>query len=846
MRNESFALYRMIVTMKTDLPINAVLPVLIDTVRASPCVVLSAAPGAGKTTCVPLALLASNVIAGRIIMLEPRRLATVRAAQYMAQQLGEKVGESVGYRIRGENHISSRTRIEVVTEGILVRLIQNDPELTGIGLIIFDEFHERSLHADLGLALARDVQKNWRDNLKILVMSATLDGTAVSKILDNAPVIESAGRSYPVAMYYRARDKNAAIENHTAQVVLQALKEQAGDILVFLPGQREIRRVQTLLENNVSTADIKIHALYGEATGAQQQAALQPDSKRARKIILSTSIAETSLTIDGVCVVVDAGLVRTVRFDPRRAMAGLVTVNVSQATAEQRAGRAGRQQAGACYRLWSEAQHNSFAKFPAPEILQSDLMPLVLELAAWGANESSLVFLDALPVAHMQQAREVLRKLGAIDEQWRITAHGRAMAAIPLHPRYAHMLLRAHEKNLGALACDVAALLEERDILRSTERDVDFYSRWSALKHGGAANQAVRDGVKKQATRLRQLIGVLDDSGDRDEKLGLMLALCYPERVAKKRDVHGERWQLAGGTGAALPPGSALASNEWIAVAELDGEGRDARIFLAAAVDADDLQAFMPEQFFSGEEVFWSAQEEAVIARDVKRFGAIVFSEKTLPARGEKSVAALCKGLRNMGWQALPLPESTRSWLARVRWLHAQNLQVDFPDFSEKFLLETLEQWLAPFLSQVSRRNQLTQVEWSRALLSRLDYSQQHQLEQLAPTQLTVPTGSCIALDYSGEQPVLAVRIQEMFGAQETPCIAAGKIPVLVHLLSPKRSPLAVTQDLASFWQNAYKDVRKDMRGQYPKHYWPENPLEAEPTRRTKAADDRVRKRQIK
>jgi ATP-dependent helicase HrpB len=686
------------------------------------------------------------------------------------------------------------------------------------------------------------VQKNWRDNLKILVMSATLDGVAVSKLLDNAPVIESAGRSYPVDMHYLAREKNVTIENHTVQAVLRALKEQAGDVLVFLPGQREIRRVQTLLGNHDEAQGIKIHALFGEASSSQQQAALQLDSNGARKVILSTSIAETSLTIDGVCVVIDAGLVRTVRFDPRRAMAGLITVNVSKATAEQRAGRAGRQQAGACYRLWSESQQGMLANFPVPEILQSDLMPLALEFAVWGADESQLAFLDPPPMAHLQQAREVLQKLGALDEDFRATAHGRAMANLPLHPRYAHMLLRAKENGFGALACDVAALLEERDLLRSADRDADLYLRWQALKHGGASDRAARDRAKQQAARLRQMIGVQDDSVNHDEKLGLMVALCYPERVAKRRDVRGERWQLASGTGATLLTGSSLANNEWIAVADLDGEGRDARIFLAAAVDAEDLTVFLPEQFFSGEEIIWFAKEEAVLAREVKRFGAIVFSEKPLVTRSEKVVAALCKGLCQLGWQALPLPNNVQKWLSRVRWLYAQNLVENFPDFSEENLMETLEQWLAPFLLQVSRRSQLTQVDWRNALLSRLDYAQQQQLELFAPTHLAVPTGTQVELDYSGVQPVLAVKLQEIFGVQETPHIAGGKIPVLVHLLSPKRSPLAITQDLASFWQNAYKDVRKTMRGQYPKHYWPENPLEAEPTRRTKAADDRAKK----
>ena len=603
--------------MNDLLPIDAVLPALIETVRSAPCVVLSAAPGAGKTTRVPLALLEAGAIAGRIVMLEPRRLAAQRAAQYMASQLGEKVGETVGYRIRGDSKVSARTKIEVVTEGILARMIQDDPELSGVGLVIFDEFHERSLHADLGLALARDVQLQWRDSLKLLVMSATLDGVAVSSLLGNAPVVESEGRSYPVAMHYLGSDNTVPLEQQIAQAIRRALRENSGDVLVFLPGQREIRRVRDLFSAEES---VKVHELFGEASAAQQQAALQPDPSSARKIILSTSIAETSLTIDGVCVVVDAGLVRTVRFDPRRGMSGLVTVNVSQATAEQRAGRAGRQQAGACYRLWSEARHATLARFPVPEILQSDLMPLALALAAWGVDETQLAFLDIPPRAHMQQARESLMALGALDAELRITAHGRAMDALPVHPRYAHMLLRAQEHGHGALACDIAALLDERDLLRG-ERDADFHRRWLALRHGGAVDRAARERVKQQAKRLRQWLGIHDETVADDSKLGLMLALCYPERVARRRDARGERWQLASGTGATLLDPGMLARSEWIAVADIDGEGRDARIFLAASLDESDLPDYLPEQFFSGEEVLWSTQEEAVTARDVKRFG---------------------------------------------------------------------------------------------------------------------------------------------------------------------------------------------------------------------------------
>ncbi len=826
----------------SSLPVNDILPELLRTLRNADCTVLSAAPGAGKTTRVPLAILEAGFIVGRIVMLEPRRLAAVRAAQFMAQQLGEPVGERIGYRIRGESRCSPRTQIEVVTEGMLSRMLQKDPALSGIGLLIFDEFHERSLHADLGLALARDAQQLLRDDLKLLVMSATLDGVAVSSLLGDAPVMTSVGRSFPVTTHYLGIQKKTSLEPQVVQAIVRGWREQTGDILVFLPGQREIRRTRHLLDNESALANAAIHALFGEASSSQQRLALQADEGGRRKIILSTSIAETSLTIDGVCVIIDAGLVRTVRFDPRRGMAGLVTVPVSQATAEQRAGRAGRQQAGSCYRLWAAEQHATLARFPTAEILHSDLMPLALELAAWGTPEAELAFLDPPPPAHLQQAREALQKLGALTVDGNITAHGRAMTELPVHPRYAHMLLRAQEHGYGALACDVAALLEERDLLGGNERDVDLYTRWQSLRHGGAIDQGARERVKQQTTRLRQLIHANGDSQHHDDQLGLMLALCYPERIARRRDAHGERWQLTSGIGATLPAGSALAKGDWIAIADLDGTGRDARIFLAAALDARDLRTFLPELFSEKTEMQWSSADDAVLARQVSRCGAIILEEKPLPAKGSGVIGAFCTGLRQLGWSALPLSPEHLAWLNRLRWAHTNALLPDLPDCSETTLMATLEHWLAPFLNDISKRNQLTQIPWQQALGNLLTYEQQPRLEQLAPSHLTVPTGTRILLDYSGAQPVLAVRLQEMFGVQQTPRIVNGTVPVLIHLLSPAKHPLAVTQDLASFWQNAYKDVRKDMRGQYKRHYWPENPLEAEPTRRTKAADDRARK----
>lgn len=821
------------------LPIDDILPSLLDTVAAHPCTVLSAAPGAGKTTRVPLALLQSGRLHGKIVMLEPRRLAATRAARFMAHQLGETVGQTVGYRIRGEQRSGPQTRIEVVTEGVLTRLLQQDPGLDGISLLIFDEFHERSLQADLGLALARDSQLHLREDLKLLVMSATLDGMAIAQLLGNAPVIESSGRSHPVDLHYLGNN-GQPIEQQIGMAVRRALREHTGDILVFLPGQAEIHRSMAWLTHDTSCHHIALHALYGDAGNEQQQAALQPDSEGRRKVILSTSVAETSLTIDGVCIVIDSGLVRTVRFDPQRGMSGLVTVPVSQATATQRAGRAGRQQPGHCYRLWSAERQTQLAQYPSPDMLHSDLTPLALECAAWGSSEQQLAFLDAPPASRLQPARQLLQQLGALDAQARITAHGREMQQLPVHPRLAHMLLQARQWDMGGIACDVAALLEERDLLRG-ERDADLLLRWHALQRN-TGDRAARERVRQQAARLRQQLSIASAHTTDDSALGLMLALCYPDRIARRRDARGERWQLANGTGGRLLDSPALSREDWLAIADVDGEGRDVRIRLAAPLSLALIRQRLPSLYQHTTDTRWSPDDQAVQSRRLTRVGAIVVEDTPLPLpSSDEVVSALCEGIRSIGWHALPLPDSAVQWLSRVRWVR-QHLQPDWPDVSADTLLATLEQWLGPYLNGASKISQLTGVAWHTACSQLLDYAQQQQLEQLAPSHLTVPTGSRIALDYSGEQPVLAVRLQELFGQATTPRIAHGQVPVLLHLLSPAKRPLAITQDLSSFWQNAWKDVRKDMRGQYPRHYWPDNPLDAEPTRRTKAADDRARK----
>ena len=850
--------------MTGSLPIDTVLPALLTQLAVATRVVLSAAPGAGKTTRVPLALLDADWLTGKqILMLEPRRLAAVRAAQYMARQLGETVGERVGYRIRGDSKISAATRVVVVTEGILTRMLQDDPELSGIGIVLFDEFHERSLHADLGLALTLDVQDSLREDLRVLVMSATLDGVAVANLLAQhsvpAPVVESQGRSFPVSTTYLGRNANAHLEPQVVSAIQRALKEEPGDALVFLPGQREIRRVQQLLDE-LALADVEVHVLFGEASPAQQQAALTPAMAGKRKIILATAIAETSLTIDGVRIVIDSGLARVARFDPVRGMSGLVTVSVSQATAEQRRGRAGRQQAGACYRLWPESQQLSLPRFPTPELLSTDLTSFALELAQWGVRDvASLRLLDAPPAAHLQQARDLLRQLGALDDNDGLTGHGRAVARLPVHPRYGHMLVRGKELGLGALACDVAALLEERDILRGADRsDVDLHTRWLALVHGGAVDRGARDRARQQAKRLRGLLQVKQEA-DQDEQIGTLLALAYPDRIARQRsDRAGQghanaagtgmrrsgRYQLASGIGASLPDGSALAREPFLAVAEVDGAGADAKIFLAAALPAEQLESVFGDLIVTRDDVVWDSREQCVVARRRRALGQLIFSEQTIEAEPAARTAALLDGVRQLGLTVLDWSGAALQLRARSEWLRLNGwAPADWPDLSDAALLATLEHWLAPFVTGLRTKAQLAAVDLLPALKSVLNYNQQQDLDKLAPTHLTVPTGSRIALDYRGVQPVLAVRIQEMFGERDTPRLAGGKAKALIHLLAPGRQPLAVTQDLASFWQNAYPDVRKDMRGQYPKHYWPENPLEAEPTRRSKAADDRAKKR---
>ena len=818
------------------LPIDEVIPRLADSLRSSASVILSAPPGAGKTTRVPLALLEQDWLAGgKILMLEPRRLAAQRAASYMAREIGESVGRTVGYRIRGETRIGSRTRIEVLTEGVLTRLLHADAGLAGVKLVIFDEFHERSIHADLALAFSLEIQKQLGRDLRLLVMSATLDGLSVGRVLAGAPVIESAGRAYPVETRYLTYPFTGAVEGAVAHAVHRACAESQGDILAFLPGRREISRAEALLRDREPSEPLVICPLFGDAPPEQQKSALGAAPEGKRKVILATSIAETSLTIDGVRAVIDCGLSRTPRFDARRGMSGLVTVPVSVASADQRRGRAGRQSAGICYRLWTEKQQAELPAHATPEILVADLAPLALDLARWGApTGEGLGFIDPPPERHIAQARDLLNSLGALAPDGTLTPHGRAIADLPVHPRLAHMILKAGERNLGSLACELAALLEESDILRGgSPGDIDLASRVEALRTGRNADRSVRARALAEAERLRRSIGAPAREQE-IAQLGILSALAYPERIARRRGSAGRRYVMRSGTGALLPEWSQLAREEFLSIVDVDGVGTEVKVFLAAPVEMKDLEETFSDAVNEAQEVFWDAAQEAVVARFVRRLGTLVLAEGARAPRGEAARAAMCEGVRQMGLASLPWSKKAESLRMRSRWLNRVGLAgPSWPDLGDDHLLSTLPSWLGGHLDGITRRIHLQTLDMVAILRSILGPSRLKELDRLAPETIALKSGSRAVIDYSaGETPVISVRLQEMFGQKEGPSVAGVRL--LVRLLSPAGRPLALTSDLQSFWQNAYREVRKEMRGRYPKHIWPENPLDASPTKRTK------------
>ena len=833
-----------------SLPIDEVLPALRLALAERHETVLEAPPGAGKTTRVPLALLNEPWLAGqKILMLEPRRLAARAAAERLASELGEKVGETVGYRIRLDSKVGPNTRIEVVTEGILTRRLQHDPSLEGVGLLIFDEFHERSLDADLALALSLNGRELFRDEqpLKILLMSATLEGERLSSILADAPILRSEGRMYPVAMRWgRPFVPGEFIEPRVVQTVLDAINDESGSLLVFLPGQAEIRRVnQQLADALGSRSDILLCPLHGELDLAAQRAAIEPAPKGLRKVVLATNIAETSLTIDGVRVVIDAGLARVPRFDPGSGMTRLDTQRISRASATQRAGRAGRLEPGVCYRLWSEDQHAHLAAYGSAEILQADLAGLALQLARWGVTPEQLIWLDMPPSASYAQARQLLDRLGALHGA-KLTPHGEAMAELPAHPRIAHLLLRGQDLGLADMACDIAALLGERDILRGA--GADLHSRLALLSGESRAARGGQGGVQRAKQLARQYRGYLRGKArqpvadpDHPRWLGALLALAYPDRVAQQRKPGGAEYRLANGRAALFSEVDGLMKQPWLVIADLGSRQgqREERIYLAAEFDPALLEGVLSEQVSVVDQLDWDEREGVLRAERQRKVGELVLSREPLTGLDEAArTQALINLVRRKGLELLPWTPELRQWQARVALLRQLDLQIqghsEWPDVSDAALLAGLEDWLGPYLGRVSRLSHFASLDLSSIVHNMLKWPLPQRLDELAPHHIKVPSGSSVRLDYSEHPPILAVRLQELFGLADTPRIAGGRQVVKLHLLSPARRPVQVTQDLANFWRSTYAEVKKDLKGRYPKHYWPDDPLVAEATARIK------------
>jgi ATP-dependent helicase HrpB len=821
-----------------SLPILEILEDVKGALREQNTVILQAPPGAGKSTVLPIHLLDEPWLAGRkILMLQPRRLAARAVASRLATLLGEPLGATAGYRVRFEREVSSKTRIEVLTEGILTRLLQGDNTLEGVGLVIFDEFHERSLHADLALALCREVQQVLRDDLRILVMSATLDGEKLAPLLGGAPVLTSQGRQYPIRYQYLPQESDAPIPQRVARAVRKALAEQEGDILAFLPGAGEIGRTQQLLEE--SAANVRIHPLYGDLPPRQQQEAILPGPPGVRKVVLATSIAETSLTIEGIRVVVDSGFARSPRFDPRTGLTRLETLQVTGDAADQRAGRAGRLGPGVCYRLWREGAQAHLVPHRTPEILEADLAPTVLELSQWGVKDlRGLAWLTPPPAGAVAQARELLGQLGALDGD-RITERGRAMLRLPTHPRLAHLLLEGRRMKLAALAADLAALLEERDPL-PREAGADLTLRVEALRNWreggrGAGDRASLERTERLASAWRRMLELrTDNTHPAPTQVGRLLAAAYPERVARKRENHLTQYRLANGRPVRLPDHDPLAHETWLAVAHLDAGNNEGKIYLAAPLNPDDLRDRMDRH----EVVDWDAAKGILVARTETRLGDILV-ESTPLARidDDRRRAVLCRAMRTEGLKVLPWTEGVAEWQARVLSLRTWRPDEPWPDVSDQHLLGTVEEWLGPYLDPaVRRREDFGKLNLGSILPGLLPWPLAGRLDELAPATLKVPSGSQIRLQYfpEGSDPVLAVRLQEMFGLLHTPTVNEGRTRVLLHLLSPGYRPVQVTQDLKSFWENTYQVVRKELRVRYPKHAWPEDPWTAEAVRGVK------------
>lgn len=819
------------VRMITSLPIDDAVPDLLEALSKHGRAVLQAPPGAGKTTRVPLAMLEAGLRDGKIVMLEPRRLAARAAAERMAETLGERAGQTVGYRVRGDTKVSKVTRIEVVTEGILTRMLQSDPDLPGIGAVIFDEFHERSLNADLGLALCLEVAGALRDDLILLAMSATLDAEPVGRLM-NAPLITSEGRSFPVETRWldrplapQARRLDALVE-----LVVQAERETratGGGLLVFLPGEGEIRRAEGALKSRLPEA-CAMHPLFGAMPFAAQRAAIAP-AKSGRKVVLATSIAETSLTIPDIRVVVDMGQARRARFDPGSGMSRLVTDRVTRAEATQRAGRAGRVAEGVCYRLWSKGEEGALAAYPPAEIEAADLTGLALELALWGADASDLAFLTPPPDGTMSEARALLRMLGALDSNGRITDHGRALAALPLHPRLGHMLDRA-----GVQAASLAALMAERDPLRGAP--VDIALRQEALRDVRAfqrnrvwqVNMGALDRIKAEAKRLRAQV----TDGSEPQSTAAMAALAYPDRIGQRRKGEAPRYVLSGGKGVVLDNGDTLAGAPYLVVTDTDGNPREAKVRLATQISEQEIRDLFSDQIAWIDSCTWSKRERRVVSRRQERFGSITLDDRIWKDVPDDVVArTMLDGVRDLG---LRLDGAAARLAARVELVRADG--VDLPDFSVEGLMASLEGWLLPMLSGVKSAEDWKRFDLLPALRARLDWSQTQELDRRAPGSFETPLGRKVPIDYSAAVPEISVRLQELFGVSRHPVV--GGTPLKITLLSPAQRPIQITRDLPGFWAGSYADVRKDMRAQYPKHPWPEDPTQADPTLRAKRRRD--------
>jgi len=824
-------------------PITALLPQIGASLAQHPRLVLEAPPGAGKTTQVPLALLDAPWLQGRrIVMLEPRRVAARAAAGFMASQLGQAVGETVGYRIRFENRISARTRIEVVTEGILTRMLQDDPLLEQVGALLFDEFHERHLAGDLGLALALDVQSGLREDLRLVVMSATLDGERLSQWLD-APRLTSQGRSFPVAVSHFPARREEALESQVRRAVEQALAEQPGDLLVFLPGQREIARVEAALGHSRALGSTRVLALHGELPVERQSEVLQPDPDGRRRVVLATNVAESSVTLPGVRVVIDSGLAREPRFDPNSGFSRLEVVNIAQASADQRAGRAGRVAEGVAWRLWPASQRLEPQR--RPEMAQVELASLALELAAWGSDD--LRFPDAPPPGALAAARDLLRKLGALTDAGAITEAGRGMLRLGTHPRLAAMLQAAPAGPLRAVACDLAALVEARDPLR--QAGDGLAARWRALaafRHGRVPGDAHRGGLAAIDAAARQWRRrVREDASAPPELeahvLGDLLAHAFPDRIGYRHASDPLRYALSNGRTARAFEDSSLRGEPWIVASEMRLESRDGLILRGAPVDETALRQAFPTRFSTADHVRWDAERRALVAQRQTRFDAIVLDARPAgrvdPAQ---AAAALTEAVRDLGLGALPWTDNLGQWHARVQNLRAWMPELGLPDLSEAALMESLETWLTPAFSGKTRLDALDESALGEALKSGLDWSLRQRIDALAPTRIQVPSGLERRIDYGVEHdgspraPVLAVKLQELFGLGDTPRVADGRVPLTLHLLSPGGKPLQVTQDLRSFWANTYAEVRKEMKGRYPRHPWPDDPWNATATHRAK------------